>query len=306
MDHIKYSVVIPVFNAVATLEGLYRGIVELMQNLNATFEVIFVEDRGRVESWEELCILKQRFPENIIIIRLSKNFGQNSATLCGVNHSQGQYVLTLDDDLQIHPREFSKLIEYAKNHDSDVVYGQRDNQKPTKLRERGGRVLKHIFQRLDQGGDIGSSFRLIAPSILPLLKHHSQDHLYINQVISWYTLDIAYVKVEGQKREEGVSNYSFLDLIKIGFRLIFYYSSIPLKLISIAAVFCAFICFFIALYYVYKKLTVGAELGFTATIVSIFTVAGIILMSISVLGAYVNRIYNSRIKKPPYHIKTIK
>jgi undecaprenyl-phosphate 4-deoxy-4-formamido-L-arabinose transferase len=306
MQAIQYSIVVPVFNSVRTLEPLYHGIAEVMDTLNMKFEVIFVEDRGKEDSWQELIRLKKSFSQHITIIRLSKNFGQNGATLCGINQAKGQYIITMDDDLQVHPREIINLIDHMKDHDSEVVYGQMRDLSPMRIRVLGGRILKKVFERMDQGGDIGSSFRLIAPSMVPLLKQHSQDHLYINQVLSWYTHDIGLVGVASQQRNEGVSNYSIWQLVKIGFRLIFYYSSIPLLMISYASIFCAITCFLIALYYVYKKLTIGAEIGFTATIVAIFSVAGIILLSISVLSAYVNRIYHARIKKPHYHIKVIK
>ena len=306
MQAIQYSIVVPVFNSVKSLEPLYEGIQEVMKTLHSQFEVIFVDDRGKDDSWQELFRMKKLYPDSITIIRLSKNFGQNGATLCGINQACGQYVITIDDDLQVHPREILKLIQYSNDHDADVIYGQQVDQKPRKIRAIGGRILKRLFERLDQGGEIGSSFRLVAPSMVPLLKHHSQDHLFINQVISWYSQDIAFVSVESQRREEGVSNYTFWQLVKIAIKLIIYYSSIPLLLITYTSVFCAIACFIIAVFYIYRKITMGAELGFTATIVSIFSVAGIILLSISVLSAYVNRIYHARIKKPHYHIKKIK
>ncbi len=302
---IQYSIVIPVYNSVKALEPLYLGVDECMKGLEQSFEVIFVDDRGEVESWEELVRLKGEYPQNVTIVRLSKNFGQNGATLCGIGQATGERIITMDDDLQIHPEEIKKLILLADENNFDVVYGQMENQKSMRLRKMGGNVLKRIFRNLDQGGDVGSSFRLIGTPIIPLLKQHSQDHLYINQVISWYTDDVGMVDVVGSDRMEGKTNYSFFQLVKIAFNLIFYYSSIPLRLLIYVAVFCAVACFTTAGVYIYIKMTVGAPMGFTAIIAAIFIVAGIILVSIGVLGTYVNRIYNARIKKPHYHIKSI-
>jgi glycosyltransferase involved in cell wall biosynthesis len=292
--------------SVKTLEPLFLGIAEVMKGLNVTFEVLFIDDRGREESWIELKRLKGLFPERIKIIKLSKNFGQNGATLCGIGQASGEWIITLDDDLQTQPDQILELIACADEGNFDVVYGQPRNQKSNSLKKIGGRLLKSLFLNMDQGTDIGSSFRLIGPSIIPLLKQHSQDHLYINQVISWYTADIGIKEVAGGERGEGKTNYSLLKLIKIGLKLIFYYSSIPLRMLVYFAFICAILCFSMAGLYIYKKLTEGAMVGFTATIAAIFIVAGIILVSISVLGIYVNRIYNSRIKKPHYHIKLIK
>ena len=306
MSEIQYSVVVPVYNSVATLAPLYEAVAKTMEDLDKRFEVIFVEDYGIKESWIELKRLKIKYPEIITIVRLSKNFGQNGATLCGIALAKGQNVVTLDDDLKVHPSQIEKLINYQKEHSSDVVYGHSTTPEVSLFRKTGKRVLKFFMELLDSGENIGSSFRLITSNMIPLLQHHSQDHLFINQVISWYTHDVGNLTVEvNYNKEQSPSNYSNWQLITIGFRLILYYSSIPLKLITYLATISSITCFIFAGVYIYNKLTVGAVDGFTSIIVAIWVAAGAILLSISIISTYVNRIYDSRVKKRHYHIKTI-
>ncbi len=142
MSKIEYSFVIPVYNSVSTLAPLFIGIQELMREQEAKFEVIFIEDNGSPESWNKLLELKKQYPDFITIIKLTKNFGQNGATLCGIDEAKGEVVITIDDDLQIHPSEIKKLITYKLEHHSDVIYGVSSENTHYWLRNAGSKLIK--------------------------------------------------------------------------------------------------------------------------------------------------------------------
>ena len=109
-EKLEYSFIIPVYKTVSTLEPLYKGIAEVMEEFKSSFEVVFVEDNGSEESWKKLLELKRNNPEKIKVIKLTKNFGQNGATLCGIDEAKGELILTMYDDLLVHPYELKKLI----------------------------------------------------------------------------------------------------------------------------------------------------------------------------------------------------
>ncbi|TSA25410.1 MAG: glycosyltransferase, partial [Bacteroidetes bacterium] len=96
----KYSIVIPVFNSEESLEELYSGIQALFAERQERFEVVFVDDRSRDNSWEVLKKLKAAHTDTITAIRLARNFGQHNATLCGLGFARGELIVTIDDDLQ--------------------------------------------------------------------------------------------------------------------------------------------------------------------------------------------------------------
>lgn len=300
------SVVVPVYNSSGTLGELYDEINNSIDSTKYQLEVIFVDDHGNNESWIKLEELKAQHPETIKIIRLSKNFGQNSSTLCGIDHAKGEIVITIDDDLEFHPSDIKELINKANENQSDVVYGVFAKAPQKSLRYIGRRILFIFLNKVENGASIGSSFRLIRRNIVDKINHHNQDHLFINQIISWYTSDIDYVNVEYHKRKEGESGYTFGKLMNIGIRLIFYYTSFPLKVIIYFSFLTAFISLIFATYYFIQKVTVGTMVGYSSMIVSLFVGTSIIMLGIGVLAVFVNRIYNSRIKKPNYSIKKIK
>lgn len=301
MTPINYSIIVPVYKSVSTLEPLLIGVSQVMDELKKSFELIFVEDNGSEESWQELVRLKKEYSNQVQVIRLSRNFGQNGATLCGIDEARGEKIITIDDDLQTPPIEIKKLIEAQQSTGADVIYGQQSDANASALRKFGANFIKRIFNKNEGGTSVGSSFRLIDTHVAERLRFHSQDHLFINQVISWYTLNFHFVEVEHNSRKEGRSGYSLLKLIEISFRLIFYYTSIPLKIVVFLCASFALVSAVFGSYYLYQM--VKPE-GVDHTILFLlFTTITLLLGSLSVFGIYLSRIYSSRVKKPNYSIK---
>ena len=121
MGEYKYSVIVPVYNSCDTLDELCRRLTDVFKKITDSYELILVDDGSRDGSWKKMRELKPKYAR-ARIIRLTRNFGQHNAIMCGFNLAQGEYVLTLDDDLQTPPEEIPKLISKAKEG-HDVVYG---------------------------------------------------------------------------------------------------------------------------------------------------------------------------------------
>ena len=294
---IDFSIVVPVFQSKETLPVIASEVEKAMKNLQSSYELIFVDDSASNISWPTLLELRNNNPEHIKVIRLAKNIGQNGATICGIENAFGNKIITLDDDLQIHPSEIELLIKANLEHNADVVYGIYKAESGW-LRKQGSNFVKWIFSKNQNGAPLGSSFRLLDKHIVDGIKFHSQDHLFINQIIHWYTSNYAFVEVAHNPRENGKSGYSFLDLIKLTFKLVFYYTDIPLKLIVYSCLFSMISCAAIVIYHFLKHQT--ADLSWVFLVMGL----GLVLGSISILALFVNRIYSSRVKKPTYSIKS--
>ncbi len=297
------TVVIPVFNSVETLRPVYERTASVLSKLGKSFEVLFVEDGGPVESWNELKAIKKSFPDTVSLIRLGRNYGQNAATVCGITNARGSMVITIDDDLQTPPEEILKLVNAYEVSNSAVIFGVTPQQSNPLLKRMGSYFIKKIFNWVD-GADIGSSFRLISPEMKEKLNKQAHDQLFLNQVIHWYTDEIEKVEVEHHSRNEGRSGYSFLGLTGIAIKLIFFYTDFPLRLMSVFGLLISFVCFSLGVYYIYEKIIIGTEAGFASIITAIFFATGLIILCLSILGAYISRIYADRIRKPVYSIKT--
>src|SRR5206468_1767405 len=114
------SVVIPVYRSERTLPELHRRLVGALEPINDNYEIIFVEDCGGDRAWDVIERLSAA-DRRVCGIQLSRNFGQHAATICGVIRANGEWILTLDDDLEHPPESISELLAKA-NEGYDLVY----------------------------------------------------------------------------------------------------------------------------------------------------------------------------------------
>jgi glycosyltransferase involved in cell wall biosynthesis len=117
------SIVIPVYNSQDTIGEVCQIIQNKMNEKRWDFEIILVDDHSNSETKKVTETLKKEFCNQLKLIRLSKNFGQNSATLCGIDHAKGELIVTIDDDLDYPPEEVVPLIQEFLCGSFDVIYG---------------------------------------------------------------------------------------------------------------------------------------------------------------------------------------
>ncbi len=300
-----FSVVIPVYNSANTLVSLFERLKSFFEKSQKTFEVIFVEDGGKDNSWEVLSELKKSYPELITAIKLDRNFGQHNATLCGFGFAKGKQIITIDDDLQNPPEEIAKLIDTAEREKSAVTYGIYSKKQHSFSRNVLSKSVKKSSKLLHNGAENGSSFRLIERAIVEKILLHQVSFVFIDEIIHWYTDNISFVIVEHKKREYTQSGYNPLRLFLLASNLTYYYTNIPLKIMVYSGFFISFVSFLLAIKFIAQKLFFDVPLGYTSVIVTILFSTSIIVFSLGVIGGYLSRIQTVQNKKPPFHIKKV-
>ena len=299
------SVVVPVFNGAKSLPALYDRTSQSMEQLQLGFDIVFVDDCSPDDSWQVISKLKAEHPQRIKAIRLAKNSGQHNATLCGIHHSTGDIIITIDDDLQIPPEEISKLLDKHKDSGCDLVYGVFKKKQHSTFRNVGSWMVNKFFKLFAHTSGHGSSFRLITRNLADNLKNLNQKYLLLDEVLSWYTNSVCSVSVDHHQRLQGKSGYSTARLILMTINYVINYTVIPLRLMTYLGLFGSFLTFIISLYYIYDKLFNAVELGFTSLIVSIFFSTSVILFCLGIIGEYVSRLF-AREGSPHYIIREIK
>lgn len=297
------SIVIPVYNSSNTLEKLFSLIKNSLKDLN--FQVVFVNDCSYDNSWSKLENIQKENKKNVIAINLDKNAGQHIALFCGMQLVGGKYIVTLDDDLQVEPKEIIKLISALKKEDSDVVYGIFPKKKHNRIRNNGSKFFGKIFSTYASTPRNGSSFKIIKREIINDLKEHNHHNIYIDELLAWYSKKTSFVEIEHNKRQDGNSGYSFTKLVQLSLNLFVNYTALPLKIITFLGIFSSLISFVLGIYFLYQKYIEDVPIGFTALIVTIFFSTGIILFSLGIIGEYISRIYLVQSGKPAYKIKEI-
>lgn len=305
MQQVEYSVVVPVYNSESTLKELFDRISRLFEQLDKSYEVIFVEDGGQDASWDVLEELKSRFPDKITAIKLNKNYGQHNASICGFQFANGGHIITIDDDLQNPPEEIKKLIEAAETEDPDVVYGLYNKKQHSRIRNIGSASVKKTSKLLLKGIGKGSSFRMIKKDLVEKLLGHQNHFMFIDEVLLWYTEDFSFVLVDHHKRVSGKSGYSRKKLFNMISDLVYFYTNIPLKLMVWGGIIVSLISFLLGIQFILRKLLYDIPLGYTSLIVTILFSTSIIVFSLGIIGGYLSRIYLVQNKKPPFSIQKV-
>lgn len=291
--HLKYSVVIPVYNSEATLEELCQRISAVFNNIGHPYEIILVNDASSDGSWLIMRKLKESL-SNIKIIQLMRNFGQHNAVICGLHYVTGDYVITMDDDLQNPPEEIPKLI--SKITDGyDVVIGAQKIKQHSSFKNLSSFVIRYLNEKIfNKPKELRlSSYRIFTRAVADEIKALRTPYPYISGQLLSITSNIVNVEVIHDKRKYGKSTYSFRKLLSLALNLIINYSSLPLKILTFIGINVAAISFFLGIYFMAKKLFIGIPVeGWTSVVVLVSFFNGLLLIIVSIIGEYLVRIIN--------------
>lgn len=299
------SIVVPVYNSEAILNELIERIAKVL--VNNSYEIILVDDGSKDNSWAAITKLKETHTYTIKGIQLNKNYGQHNALLCGMTNAKGKLIITMDDDLQHPPEEIEKLITKHKETGAQVVYGIPHNKKHDKIRKAGSYFVRKSSKYFanNPNGE-GSSFRLIDAEIINQIKlHHANNYIFIDEIIHWYTSDIALVDVKHHERKTGKSGYTLPRLTRLYLSVFINYTANPLKLMIYGGITSSIIFFLIGVRFIFKKLANGAPLGYTSIIVSVLFSASLIMLCLGIIGKYIFNLHQQQSGKPLYGIRKI-
>lgn len=298
----EYCVVVPVYNSAPSIRLLVEKCSVFFGDKSN--QIVLVNDGSTDGSWEEIKTIQQDF-DNITAIDFHQNAGQHAATFCGFMFSEAEYVITIDDDLQVDPSEIAKLIAKAEAENADVVYGVYEQKKHHAIRNQGSNTVGLLLNKFASTPTIGSSFKLIHHSVIDQVVQHNHVNIYVDELIGWHTKHTAFANVEHQPRAHGKSGYSFFKLLKLTGHLFVNYTALPLKIITYLGIISSLVSFGFAIYFIYMKYTIGASMGFTSLIVAIFFSTGLILLSLGIIGEYLSKIFLLQTGKPPFKINAV-
>jgi glycosyltransferase involved in cell wall biosynthesis len=280
-----------------------------MGNVSSNYEIIFVDDCSTDRSWDVIKSIHNE-NDNIVAIRLAKNAGQHSATICGFSNSKGYYVITLDDDLQHPPEEILKLINKMKD-DYDVVMGKYEEKMHSRLRNIvSGINIKLIGITFNAPSDLSiTSFRILRSQLIKNILDINTPYPHIPSLIFKCTPTdkIANVLVHHDKRAVGKSGYNFIKLFIIWSNLLINYSSIPLMIIGVFGFIMSILSLGLGFLILIRRI-LNPEygvMGWNSLIISLYLLSGSILMAIAIMGEYVRRIINQISYNRPYLIRDL-
>ncbi|MBF0401577.1 MAG: glycosyltransferase [Magnetococcales bacterium] len=307
MSDPEISVVIPVYNEESVLSLLFERLYAVMERLGRSYEIIFVDDGSRDQTPRLLQQQFKQMPATTRVIILKTNFGQHAAIMAGFGHCRGDYIITLDADLQNPPEEIPNIV-HKMDAGYDYVGTIRRKRQDRLWRQVAGRLMNRMREKIthiritDQGCMLRGYHREV---IQPLLS--SQEYFtFIPALAYLYAANSTEIVVEHEERAAGRSKYSLFALVQLYFDLMTGFSSAPLRFFSLTGIAVAMASLVFVFYLTLRRLMIGPEVEGVFTLFAIaFFLIGISLFGMGMMGEYLGRIYHQTKQRPRYLIHKV-
>jgi undecaprenyl-phosphate 4-deoxy-4-formamido-L-arabinose transferase len=303
----EISVIVPVYNEEAGLQALFDRLYPALDALQATYEIIYVNDGSRDRSAALLREQFERRPEVTRAILLASNAGQHMAIMAGFEHSRGQIVVTLDADLQNPPEEISKLVEKVREG-YDCVGSIRQQRQDSAFRRYASKAMNGLRERITRikMTDQGCMLRAYSRDIVDAINSCKEVSTFIPALAYSFARNPAEVEVAHEERHAGESKYSLYSLIRLNFDLMTGFSLLPLQLFSMLGIGISLLSAFFVVFLFIRRLVHGPEAEGLFTLFGIaFFLIGLTLFGVGLLGEYIGRIYQQVRHRPRYRIGAI-
>jgi len=303
----KLSVVIPVYNEEAVLPTLFARLYPALDALGVGYEIVFVNDGSKDRS---VALLRQQFslrPQHTRVILFHANFGQHSAVMAGLAYARGEYIVTLDADLQNPPEEIGKLVGML-DQGYDYVGTIRQQRQDSLWRRWFSKRINRLRELITpvRITDQGCMMRGYARSVVTALNQTREVNTFIPALASLYAMKPIEVPIAHEERFAGRSKYSIYSLIRLNFDLITGFSVVPLQLFSMVGMLISLLSALLFFVLLVRRIWHGSEAEGVFTLFAfVFFLIGVALFGIGLLGEYVGRIYAQVRERPRYIVEGV-
>lgn len=303
----KVSVVVPVYNEEGNLPELLTRLFAVMDRLGRPYELVLVDDGSRDGSLDILKDAARRHPERVRVLELSRNFGQHQALLAAFQHVEGDVVVTLDADLQNPPEEIPKLLARI-DEGYDAVGGVRQGRQDTLFRRLASGAVNRVTALITRMKltDFGCMLRAYSRDVVEEINRCHEASTFIPALAQSFARRPAEVPVAHAPRRHGASAYSLYRLVRLNFDLMTGFSLVPLQAFGLMGTAVAVGGIAFGLFLFVRRLIVGAEVEGVFTLFAIlFTLLGIAMAGLGLVGEYVGRIYQQVRGRPRFRVKRV-
>jgi len=303
------SIVIPLYNEEENVVLLTNKINESLKDY--LHQIIYVDDFSTDNTRK---VIKDMKDPNVHLIALKKNYGQSLALAAGIDYAQGEYIITMDGDLQNDPKDIPKMMEYVVSGEYDVVTGIRQKRKDSLVKKIPSKIANFMVRRVTKLDikDNGCALKVFTRDIAKDLNLYGEMHRFITLLAHLEGAQIKQVPVKHHARNAGVSKYGLERVFKVvaDMMLLLFirkYFQRPIHLFGIIGVLLIILGIFINIYLLIVKLGYGQDIGNRPLLIfgMMFILAGIQLFTIGIVMELLIRTYYESQNKRPYRIKNI-
>jgi undecaprenyl-phosphate 4-deoxy-4-formamido-L-arabinose transferase len=307
----RLSVIIPVYNEEeglnALFDRLYPALDQAASQFMLSYEIIFINDGSKDRSAAILAMQYEKRPDVSRVVLFANNFGQHMAIMAGFEYAHGEYIITLDADLQNPPEEIGKIVrQLERGH--DYVGTIRENRQDSWFRKYASRAMNHLRDKMTRitMTDQGCMMRGYHRRIINLVSQCQEANTFIPALAYTFANNPIEITVKHEERFAGESKYSLYQLIRLNFDLVTGFSVMPLQIFSIMGMLLAGASGALFLLILVRRFVLGAEVEGVFTLFALtFFLIGVMLFGLGLLGEYIGRIYQQVRHRPRYMVSAV-
>ncbi|MGE5537426.1 MAG: glycosyltransferase family 2 protein [Gemmatimonas sp.] len=297
------SIVVPVYNGARTVGALVDALAGIA--IRGGHEIVLVND-GSPDDSEAVCReIAKRSDIPVTFVNLARNFGEHNAVMAGLSYARGDYVITMDDDLQNPPEEVARLLEHARANNLDVVYTRYKTKQHAAWRNLGSRFANWAANLvLEKPKDLYlSSFRCVSAFVVENVLRYQGPYPYVDGLILQVTRRVGSLEVQHLPRAEGRSNYTLRRLVRLWLNMFVNFSIIPLRFSALMGFITSIIGIAWAVFTIIEAVRGRPPEGWASLMVAVLLLSGVQLMLLGIVGEYVGRVFLTANRKPQYVVR---
>jgi glycosyltransferase involved in cell wall biosynthesis len=300
----KIGVVVPVYQAEATLDELHRRLVDVLDGLTPDWQVVYVDDGSRDGSWplvEAKCADRR-----VTGLKLIRNFGEHVAITAGLDQVDADHAVIMACDLQDDPAALPALVAAQRDTGADLVLVRRLRRQDPPLKRLLARLFYAVirfFVRVDYDYRVGN-YRCLSRRAVDYFRQHREALRNVNAIMAIMDLRTTYVDVQHQPRFAGRSTYNLYRSARMAFHVLVGYSEVPLYLVVILGVTIIAAALLAGLWQLVAAPPADAAVGAIARATAVLAlIGGLIVLAIGTVGVYLTKSFAEAMKRPIYFVE---
>ncbi len=297
----ELSIIIPCYQEGNHLSFVLEEIVKYVEPMQISYELVIVDDGSQDRTWEVIQELSSIYT-TLIALRLSRNFGKESALCAGLEIARGQAAIIIDGDLQHPPNLIPEMVSIWKKLGIELVEAIKISRgKESLLNKFGSKLFYKLLNNSSSYNLRGASdYKLLDRKIIDAWLKMGERNLFFRGMVAWLGFRKYTIPFETQERIAGKSGWSIPKLIRLAITGITAFSSLPLQIITFFGfVFLGF-ALVLGIQTLYLKIFGQAFSGFTTVIILLLIIGSLLMISLGIIGEYIARVYEEVKGRPRY------
>lgn len=302
------SIVVPCYNEETTVLRFYQRITEIIDGMTISFpsiryEILFIDDGSTDKT---VSVMKECYQqdERVRYVILSRNFGKEAAIYAGLQKSKGDYVVTMDVDLQDPPELLPDMLQCIMSGEYDTVATRRVNRKgEPRIRSFFARMFYKIMNRISETEivDGARDYRMMSRQVVDSVLEIGEYNRFTKGIYGWVGYRTKWLEFEHVERVAGETKWSFWKLCRYAIDGITAYSTVPLAFATFMGILISFAAVLAIAFIIVRKLLFGDPTsGWPSMVCIILFLGGIQLFAIGIIGQYLAKTYLETKKRPIY------